>query len=59
MANKDIEIKILASGFMKWQIAGTIGIADTTFSKWLRRELSIDKKNLILAAIGKLSQEAK
>jgi len=59
MSNKDVQINILSSGLMKWQIAEAIGIADTTFSKWLRKELSEDKKTLILAAIEKLSQGEK
>lgn len=59
MPIKEIEFKILASGFMKWQVAEAIGIADTTFSKWLRRELSEEKKIQILSAIEKMSKEAK
>ena len=59
MPNKEIEFKILVSGFMKWQVAEAIGIADTTFSKWLRRELSAEKKIQILLAIEKMSEEAK
>lgn len=47
------------SGKWKWQIAEAIGIADTTFSKWLRKELPEDKRNLILVAIEKLLQGAK
>lgn len=35
-----------------WQIAERIGISDTTFSKMLRRELSDDKKNLIINTIN-------
>lgn len=37
-----------------WQIAEKIGISDTTFSKMLRKELSIDKKNLIINTINEI-----
>lgn len=37
-----------------WQIAERIGISDTTFSKMLRRELSDDKKNLIINTINEI-----
>ena len=59
MPNKDIQINILSSGIMKWQIAEAMGIADTTFSKWLRKELSIEKKSAILLAIQNLKHNAK
>lgn len=49
----------MTSGVKKWKIADQIGIVDTTFSKWLRKELPEDKKQLILEAIEKLSQGAK
>jgi hypothetical protein len=54
MANKDVQINILSSGFKKWQVAEAVGIADNTFSKWLRKELSEEKKALIFSAIEKL-----
>lgn len=37
-----------------WQIAEKIGISDTTFSKMLRKELSSDKKNLIINTINEI-----
>lgn len=37
-----------------WQIAERIGVSDTTFSKMLRRELSDDKKNLIINTINEI-----
>jgi hypothetical protein len=56
MSNQDIKIKIVASGLMKWQIADAINIADTTFSKWLRKPLSEEREKLVLDAIEKLTQ---
>ncbi|HMM22944.1 MAG TPA: hypothetical protein PKA10_19720 [Selenomonadales bacterium] len=57
MLNKDIVKKILTSGLKKWQVAEAIGIADTTFSKWLRHELPEEKKAAIIMAIDKLADE--
>ena len=37
-----------------WQIAEKIGVSDTTFSKMLRKELSNDKKNLIMNTINEI-----
>lgn len=59
MPNKDIVKKILVSGLKKWQVAEAVGIVDTTFSKWLRRELPEEKKATIMAAIDKLIAERK
>lgn len=55
MSNRDIQIRIMSSGLMKWQIAEVIGIADTTFSKWLRKPLTPERRGQVLEAIGKLS----
>jgi hypothetical protein len=57
MTNKDIRVTIAASGFPKWKIAQVIGIADTTFSKWLRRELPSERKALITAAVQQLMEK--
>jgi len=56
MANKEIREKIAISFIPKWKIAETIGIADATFSRWLRHELSNEKKTLILEAIKSLEE---
>ena len=53
--NKEIREAIKNSSLNKYEIAYEIGIADTTFSVWLRKELPEDKKQLVLNAIKKLS----
>ncbi len=53
--NKEIREAIANSALNKYEIAYEIGIADTTFSVWLRKELPDDKKQLVLNAIKKLS----
>lgn len=51
MNNIEIRTAIKESGFKHWQIANMIGVADTTFCRMLRRELSENKKQEILTAI--------
>ena len=53
--NREIREAIANSALNKYEIAYEIGIADTTFSVWLRKELPDDKKQLVLNAIKKLS----
>lgn len=55
--NLDIRQKIKDAGFPLWFVADRIGIADTTFSKWLRKELPDDKKKQILKAIEELKRD--
>ncbi len=58
MANSDIRERIQKyKGTVKnWQIADYLGIADTTFSRWLRKELATEKKELIMSAIERLAK---
>ncbi|WP_378955684.1 hypothetical protein [Pelosinus sp. sgz500959] len=59
MANLDIRKKI-ASNFLKhWEIAMELNIHEAVLCRWLRKELSTEKKDLILAAIEKLSKEGR
>ena len=39
-----------------WEVANQIGIADTTLSKWLRRQLPSEKEAEILHAIKVLGE---
>ena len=51
MNNREIRALAAERRVKMWQIADTIGIADMTFSKWMRRELPEDKKRQALEAI--------
>jgi hypothetical protein len=51
MTNKELRLMAAGKGIRQWQIAEQLGIAEETLSRWFRKELSPDKKNLILAAI--------
>lgn len=53
----DIRKKIKESGFTYWLVADRLGIADTTFSRWLRKELPKEKKEMILNAVEELKLE--
>ena len=53
MNNIEVREAIKESGLKHWQIADMIGVADTTFCRMLRRELSESKKQEILTAIQK------
>lgn len=52
MRNKEIRDLISKAGIKYWQIADEIGIADTTFTKWLRHDLSAEREQLIRKAIS-------
>lgn len=56
MANEDIRKEIKSAGVRHWQVADAIGISDTTFTRWLRKELPDDKKVAVLSAIRKISK---
>ena len=58
MKNKDIRAAIADAGLRMWQVAEALNIADTTFCRKLRRELSDDDKARVYAAIAELAKEA-
>lgn len=51
--NKDIKEKIKAAGLHQYQVADLCGVSETTLVRWLRYELSPEKKEMILSAIEK------
>lgn len=59
MQNETIRKSISDSGLRYWEVADAIGIADTTFARWLRHELPADKQKQILETISRLKQERK
>lgn len=58
MNNVDIRQTAKKSGVKLWQIADSLGIADSNFSKRLRRELPDEEKSKIFEVIEQLSREA-
>jgi len=57
MANTDIRQLAKNSGVYLWQIADRVGIADTNFSRKLRRELPEKEKVRIRQIINDLKAE--
>ena len=57
MSNTDIRQAITESGLKYWQVADALNVSDSTFTKWLRKELDPDKKAAVLKAIDKLKAE--
>lgn len=57
MMNDDVRRAAAAKGVRLWQIAEACGMADTSFSKLLRRELPLEKKQEIFAIIDKIAKQ--
>lgn len=55
MANAEIRAKIAFTGVKQYKIAEALGMAETAFSRKLRKELSDTDKSRILSVIDKLS----
>lgn len=54
--NSEIQNLIKQNHLLKWQIAEYIGIADTTFSRWLRTPLNKKKREQVEKAIRELTK---
>lgn len=57
MSNQDIRRTAAGAGVKLWQIADALGMADCSFSRKLRKELSQDQKAEIFAIIQRLAKE--
>ena len=55
--NADIKEKAVTSNVRLWRVADALGIADTTLSKKLRKELPKTEQERIFAIIENLSKE--
>ena len=58
MANNEIRDYARIRDVRLWEIANALGIADATFSRKLRIELSEDKKQQIYKIIDELAESA-
>lgn len=56
MANKEIRIALVNHGIRQYALADFMGVTETTMSKKLRKELSKEEKEKILAAIDQLAK---
>lgn len=57
MTNKEIRQAIQKTGLYNWQVASCIPLTDGNFSKWLRLEMSEDRKIRVYEAIEKAKVE--
>lgn len=56
LANREIREKIYDAHLRNWQVSNSIGIADATFSRWLRTPLSDERKRRVEKAISDLTK---
>ena len=47
-------MKIKQNRLCHYEVAREIGISEATLCRWLREEMSTDRKNLVLSAIDKI-----
>jgi hypothetical protein len=57
MFNRNQDIKEAKRNVPDWAIAEKLGISENSFYRWIRKELSTEKKAIILKAIFELKQE--
>ncbi len=57
MKNTVVRTAIAKAGLYQWQIADVIGISEGTLTRWLRTELSDERREKVLAAIDRLTGE--
>ena len=55
--NKDIKTAAFCKGVKLWQIAQKLNVGEATLSRWLRVELSPEKKERIFAIIEEIYAE--
>lgn len=56
MPNSEIKIAAMSARVPLWRVAEELGIADSSLSRKLRRELSAEEKEKILGIIERLAQ---
>ena len=52
MCNDDLRNEIRSANVKQWEVADAIGISEMTMVKWLRKELSPDKKAMVREGIA-------
>lgn len=51
-ANQEVREALQNKGMKQWELADMLGISEFTLARWLRKELTEDKKELLLKAIN-------
>ncbi len=57
MVNKEVRDRARIENVRFWMIAQKIGIAPSTYTVWLRTELTDEKKTLVMDAIDQIISE--
>lgn len=57
MPNSEIKIAAMTARVPLWRIAEELGIADSSFSRKLRKEFSAEEKQKVFDIIERLSKE--
>ena len=52
MCKEDLSNEIRIANVKQWEVADAIGISEMTMVKWLRKELSPDKKAMVQEGIA-------
>lgn len=51
-ANREVREALHNKGMKQWELADMLGVSEFTLTRWLRKELTEDKKELLLKAIN-------
>ena len=54
-ANKSIREAVKAANLKLWEVAAAVGVSEGTITRWLRFELTADRRALVEAAIERLA----
>lgn len=57
MLNRNQDIKEAKKDVPDWAIAEKLGISENSFYRWIRKELSIEKRTMIMQAITDLKNQ--
>jgi len=57
--NKDVREAARKNGVYLYEIADALGKSEPTFNRWLRKEMTEEKKNKAFAAIEKIVEQRK
>ena len=55
--NADVRKAMLMADIKQWELAEAIGVSEVTICRWLRTELSDDKKEALLDVIKRMEAE--
>lgn len=58
LKNKDVRIALLVNNVKHHEVASVLEVTEFTFCRWLRKEVSNERKAAILAAIDKLAKRS-